>query len=93
MTKKARNYLTFVSVLLILSTLLTPPFLPIQAATLPSLIRLQYATFNPLAGEPDVPAEQRLDVQTDHPATYLLQFAGPVCDDWKARVETAGVRL
>lgn len=93
MTKKARNYLAFVSALLILSTLLTPPFLPIQAATLPPLIRLQYATFNPLAGEPSIPTGQRLDVQTGRPATYLLQFAGPVHDDWKARVEAAGARL
>lgn len=93
MTKKARNYLAFVSALLILSTLLTPPFLPIQAATLPPLIRLQYATFDPLAGEPDVPAEQRLNVQTGRPATYLLQFTGPVHEDWKAQVEAAGACL
>ena len=93
MTKKARNYLAFVSALLILSTLLTPPLLPIQAATLPLLIRLQYATFDPLAGEPGVPAGQRLTVQAGHPATYLLQFTGPVHDKWKAQVEAAGARL
>ncbi|MEA3396340.1 MAG: S8 family serine peptidase, partial [Chloroflexota bacterium] len=95
MTNKRRNYLAFMSILFTLSALLTLSFLPTPAATLPPppLIRLQYATFNPLGGEPDVPAAQRPNVQTSRPATYLLQFAGPMHDDWKARVEAAGARL
>ena len=71
----------------------TLSFLPARAATAPPLIRLQYATFDPLAGEPGVPAGQRLTVQAGHPATYLLQFTGPVHDKWKAQVEAAGARL
>ena len=41
-------------------------------------IHLQYASFDPLCGEPFVPAEQRMSIASLETATYLLQFSGPV---------------
>lgn len=60
----------------------------------PFAIRLQVVTFDPLAGEPDIPAEQRLTSQADdQPTTYLIQFTGPVKNEWKVAVEQAGAHL
>ena len=67
---------------------------PVQAAiSTPPLIRLQYATFDPLAGEPAVPPTQRLNAMAERPVTFLIQFIGPVQEDWKAKVEATGARL
>jgi len=67
---------------------------PAQAAgSPPPLIRLQYATFDPLAGEPDIPSAQRATTLTAGPATFLVQFTGPVQEEWKAKVEATGARL
>ena len=81
--------------LLVLLTLLGTGHLAAQTATLsdPPLIRLQAVTFDPLTGEPDIPAGQRLTIQADRPTTYLIQFTGPVRNEWKAAVEKAGVGL
>lgn len=71
-----------------------PRLSPAQAAgSPPPLIRLQYATFDPLAGEPDIPSAQRATTLTAGPATFLVQFTGPVQEDWKAKVEATGARL
>jgi hypothetical protein len=68
--------------------------LPAQAAgSPPPLIRLQYATFNPLRGEPAIPPTQRLTAPTNRPAIFLIQFIGPVHVDWKARVEAIGAQV
>jgi hypothetical protein len=56
-------------------------------------IHLQYASFDPLGGEPYVPAGQRLSGTDVATGTYLLQFSGPVRDEWKVAVEQAGVSL
>ncbi len=81
--------------LLILMTLLGAGHLAAQTTSPsdPPLIRLQVATFDPLVGEPDIPDGQRLTIQADRPTTYLVQFTGPVHNEWKAAVEKAGVRL
>ncbi len=55
-------------------------------------IRLKTATFDPLAGRPDIPRGLRTEVVDGRPATYLVQFAGPVQEAWKAAVEQAGAR-
>ncbi len=71
-----------------------PRLSPVQAAgSTPPLIRLQYATFDPLAGEPDIPSAQQSTALTAGPATFLVQFIGPVQEDWKAKVEATGARL
>ncbi len=78
---------------LIVGLVLLP--LPNRAASSPTppQIRLRYATFDPLEEEPPLPAGQRLSVQADRPATYLVQFTGPVRDVWKRQVERVGARL
>ncbi|HDN80015.1 MAG TPA: hypothetical protein ENG33_06085, partial [Chloroflexi bacterium] len=89
----ARRRLTAVSILL---TLVIGLMLGGAWGASPSdapLIRLQYATFDPLAGEPDIPSGQRLRIQADRPATYIVQFAGPVREEWKSAVEQAGAYL
>jgi len=86
-----------VSVLLVLFVLLTSfvvPCLPGKAdsPSTPPPIRLQYATFDPLVGEPAIPPALRL-AQDDGPTTWLVQFKGPVQAAWKAAVEKEGARL
>ena len=56
-------------------------------------IHLQYASFDPLSAEPYVPSAQRMSITALDTATYLLQFSGPVREEWKAAVTQAGVRL
>ncbi len=57
------------------------------------MIYLQYAQFDPLQGEPNLPAAQLELAQANPSTTYLLQFSGPVMEDWVADVEAAGARL
>ena len=57
------------------------------------LIRLQYAQFDPLKAEPDIPEQQQAQFEPNAPGTYLLQFTGPVQDEWKTAVESSGVKL
>ena len=60
----------------------------------PFAIRLQTVTFDPMVGEPDIPAEQRLSGKADDdPTTYLVQFTGPVQNEWKVAVEQTNARL
>ena len=61
-------------------------------------IRLKPFTFDPIAQTPDLsklPSALRVasEGKAGQPATYLLQFGGPVTDDWKAEVQRLGVRL
>ncbi len=56
-------------------------------------IYLQYAEFDPLKGEPTIAAAQLQSVPLQGEATYLLQFIGPVQEEWKDAVQQAGVRL
>lgn len=56
-------------------------------------IHLQYATFDPLSEAPRVPAEQNAVRPAGTASTYLLQFTGPVQEEWKTVVEDLGVRL
>ena len=56
-------------------------------------IRLQYASFDPLDGEPILPASAQLEAAAGEPAMSLVQFRGPVQQEWKDAVEAAGARL
>lgn len=58
-----------------------------------ALIRLQTFTFDPLAGEPELGPSLRAAASAAGPATYLVQFRGPVEETWKVAVEQAGARL
>ncbi len=57
------------------------------------MIRLQYASFDPLFGEPAVPAGQQLQAEAGSASLSILQFTGPVQEEWKAAVEATGIRL
>jgi len=56
-------------------------------------IYLKNDRFDPLAGGPEVEAERSSSLSVGGPAIYLLQFEGPVLDEWKETVQEAGVRL
>lgn len=55
-------------------------------------IRLRGATFDPRAGEPTIAAALRASAQAGT-EIYLVQFAGPIREEWKAAAEQAGARL
>jgi hypothetical protein len=57
-----------------------------------TLIRLERATFDPTAGEPAL-ARSLQSAPKDGPSTYLLQFNGPVQENWKAAAAQAGAHL
>ena len=57
------------------------------------LIRLQTFTFDPLAGEPELAPSLKAVAPAEGPATYLVQFRGPVLEEWKAAAEQAGALL
>jgi subtilisin family serine protease len=58
------------------------------------LIRLRAATFDPVLGEPRLPAALTLDdYPAGQPGPFIVQFAGPVQPAWKQQVLDAGARL
>lgn len=57
------------------------------------LIHLKYATFDPLAGEPSIPSNLRAVSSSKEGDCYIVQFVGPVRDDWKSQLEAAGTVL
>jgi hypothetical protein len=57
-----------------------------------TLIRLERVTFDPSAGEPAL-ARSLQSAPNDGPSTYLLQFNGPVQEQWKAAAAQAGAHL
>ena len=68
--------------------LLCAPQRRVQADVEPRLIRLQQATFDPLQGEPPLPAHLKFDAyDTSVPNYYLLQLRGPVEVGWKEAIE------
>ena len=82
-------------VLLILAGLILVTTQGISLAASPEapLIYLQYAQFDPLKAEPNIPEPQLTQIESGSPGTYLLQFSGPVQDQWKTAVEAEGVHL
>jgi len=91
-----RNLIVSVGVLLFAASLLTlaAPLASTRAfSSPPPIIRLRFATFDPLAGEPYVPAEPRSTASESGAAIWLVQFVGPVRDEWKVGVEQVGARL
>jgi hypothetical protein len=60
----------------------------------PSAIRLRFATFDPLQGEPALPQAVRATALDDRAAgPYLVQFSGPVLPGWKEAVAAAGGQI
>jgi subtilisin family serine protease len=56
-------------------------------------IRLQYASFDPLKAEPPLPDTLQMQVAPGQPAMMLVQFSGPVQQEWKDAVQAAGAPL
>ncbi len=71
---------------------------PRQTAALPAdgsaLIYLTNGVFDPLQAELNVPAVLRYTPeQAEAAGVYLLQFSGPVLDEWKQAVEKLGAQI
>jgi subtilisin family serine protease len=89
-SKLKRGILRLAGVLLLL---LVSPLVTQAESEEGIYIHLQNASFDPLAGGPEMLAEQNSILPAAGPTTYLLQFEGPVLEAWKDRVEEAGVQL
>ena len=58
------------------------------------LLRLRFATFDPLAGEPAMPAGLHLDAYpAEGQGAYIVQFKGPIREAWKEQVRSLGGRV
>ncbi|HXV99245.1 MAG TPA: hypothetical protein VEC93_12560, partial [Anaerolineae bacterium] len=56
-------------------------------------VRLMNFTFDPArSGEPALPAQMRADATTST-GFWLVQFTGPIKDEWLARLAASGMRL
>jgi serine protease AprX len=65
-----------------------------EEAQQPVLLRLKYGTFDPLEGEPDMPASLHLDAYAgEGEGAYIVQFQGPIQEEWKERVAALGGRV
>jgi subtilisin-like proprotein convertase family protein len=60
-------------------------------AALLDTIQIDAIPFNPLQGDPDIPAQLRLEATSGY-ALQLIQFVGPVKQSWIDSVNAAGVR-
>lgn len=56
------------------------------------LLHLQFATFDPLQGEPNIPQTLKLSSEPTVGA-YIIQFQGPVQQAWKDAVVATGAQL
>ncbi|MGD8473327.1 MAG: S8 family serine peptidase, partial [Anaerolineae bacterium] len=60
----------------------------------PVLLRLKYATFDPLRGEPQIDSALRAAPYPDSgEGAYIVQFKGPVQGAWKGQVKALGGRV
>jgi serine protease AprX len=60
----------------------------------PVFLKLKYATFDPLQGEPVMPAELQVSSYADGgEGAYIVQFRGPVEEGWKDAVRALGGRV
>ncbi|MCS7283046.1 MAG: S8 family serine peptidase [Anaerolineae bacterium] len=54
-------------------------------------LHLRAGSFDPLAGEPQVPPGMRRLLTVGQPGLRLVQFPGPIQDEWYAAMEKAGL--
>ncbi|MBI2865598.1 MAG: S8 family serine peptidase [Chloroflexi bacterium] len=71
----------------LLARTLPPPGQPASA------IRLKAAVFDPLSDQAPAVPDRDAKSKSAGQATYLIQFAGPVREEWKSAAENAGARL
>lgn len=77
--------------LIVLGTLVMPPATVGQGPSGP-LIRLQAGSFDPLQDRSSLP-DHLVERAEDDPGVYLVQFHGPIRENWKAEATTAGAEL
>ncbi len=82
-----------ISLSLIISIQLTTAHLSAQKLPAAPVIQLQFATFDPLAGEPQIAPRLQATIARGGTTTYLVQFSAPVLAEWKNAVEQTGARL
>ena len=56
-------------------------------------VHLKYVSFDPLEGEPQMPARIRLVTASGEQEPFLMQFDGPVEQAWKDAVATLGLEI
>jgi hypothetical protein len=83
----------FLSLLLLAALTLSLGSYQLSAQPGGSQIHLRAVSFDPLAGEPPLAAQNRATLTDSTAQTYLVQFVGPVREDWKAAVVQLGARL
>jgi subtilisin family serine protease len=89
--KSAPRWLALTAAFIIFLSLI--PGIGVAQSPQPPQIHLQYATFDPLREQPPGHPEESLARSAGAPSTYLLQFTGPVHEEWKTTVEQIGVHL
>ena len=57
------------------------------------MLFLRAAEFDPLAGEPAIPANLKRALAASQPGLRLIQFSGPIQDDWYMAMEKAGLQV
>ena len=57
------------------------------------LLNMRSGPFDPLAGEPPIPADMRRALAANKPGLRLIQFPGPIRDEWYAAIEKAGLEV
>jgi len=57
------------------------------------LLHLRVGSFDPLAGEPAIPAGLRRTLAADRPGLRLVQFPGPIQDNWYQAMTEAGLEV
>lgn len=94
MSRQTQRLIIPAILLLLIATAIASLY-PVQAKQ-PSegqALFLKRATFDPLVDIPTVPPALRAAPTEDEPATWLVQFDGPVRSEWKQAVIRAGARL
>lgn len=57
-------------------------------------LKFETATFDPVSGIPQIGIfANKSEIGPDGKGYYIVQFQGPIVDEWKAAVESAGVEL
>ncbi len=59
----------------------------------PTLLHLRSGVFDPLKGEPPIPARYRATLQAEAPALRLIQFQGPIRQAWVDALTRRGIPI
>ncbi|MCX7683616.1 MAG: S8 family serine peptidase [Anaerolineae bacterium] len=68
----------------------TPPSVSADVAV---FLHLRGGSFDPRSGEPSIPAGMRRTLSAGWPGLRLVQFPGPIQDEWYGAMEKAGLEI